>query len=120
MKNISLLIFEIIITGIITIFGLSRYKLFGLQGPRSAVIILGIVGILMCTMSVGKFISAAPTSPLSILGYIFGTVAMLTFLTQVFKWKLPIIEEPTTALIILAVAIVIKSIVARFSYLLTK
>ena len=120
MKNISLLIFEIIITGGITIFGLSQHKLFGLQGPRSAVIVLGIVGMLMCTISVGKFISVAPVSPLSILGYIFGTVAMLTFLTQVFKWKLPIIGEPRTALIILAAAIVIKSIVARFGYLLEK
>ncbi len=120
MKNISLLIFEIIITGLITILGLSQHKFLGIQGPRSAVIILGIAGMLMCTMSVGKFISAAPASPLSILGYIFGTVAMLTFLTQVFKWKLPIIGEPRTALIILATAIIIKSIVARFGYLITK
>lgn len=120
MKNISLLVFEIVITGLITVFGLSQHKFLGIQGPRSAVIILGVAGMLMCAISVGKFISAAPASPLSILGYILGTIAMLTFLTQVFKWKLPVIGEPRTALIILAAAITIKSIVARFEFLLTK
>lgn len=30
MKNIFLLVFEIIITGLITIFGLSQHKLFGM------------------------------------------------------------------------------------------
>lgn len=92
----------------------------GIQGPRPAAIILGIIGLLLCTISVGKFISAAPANPLSIIGYIVGTIAMLVFLTQLFRWNLPIIGEPRTALIILAAAIIIKSVTARFGYLLTK
>lgn len=120
MKNISLLIFEIVITGLFVAFGLSQHKFLKIQGPRAATIILGIIGMLLCTISVGKFISAAPASPLSILGYIAGTIAMLTFLTQVFKWNLPVVGEPKTALIVLAAAIIIKSIVARFGYLLVK
>lgn len=120
MKNIPLLIFETVITGLLLLFGLSQHKILGIQGPRSAAIILGIVGMLLCTISVGKFISAAPASPMSILGYIVGAIAMLTFLTQVFKRNLPIVGEPRAALIILAAAIIIKSAVARFSYLLTK
>lgn len=120
MKNISLLIFEILITGLFLVFGLSQHKFLGIQGPRPAAIILSIIGLLLCTISVGKFISAAPANPLSIIGYIVGTIAMLVFLTQLFRWNLPIIGEPRTALIILAAAIIIKSVAARFCYLLTK
>ena len=54
MKNVSVLILEIVITVSITTFGLSGVKVLGMKGPRVAVIILGIVGMLLCTVSVGR------------------------------------------------------------------
>mgnify|MGYP000901784515 CR=1 FL=1 len=120
MRNIQILIFEIVIVGLMVWFGFSEHKILFLQGPRSATISLGIIGMLLCTLSVGKFVSAAPAHPLTILGYLFGTIAMLTFLSQVFRWKLPFIGDAHTALIILAVCMIAKSTIARFSYLLAK
>ena len=100
MKNVSVLILEIVITVSITTFGLSGVKILGMKGPRVAVIILGIVGMLLCTVSVGKFISSDPISLQSLIGYIFGTAALLSFITQLFKWNLPYISNPTVALLV--------------------
>lgn len=36
-------------------------------------------------ISVGKFVTAAPAHPLTILGYLFGSVALLAFLAQIFR-----------------------------------
>lgn len=120
MKNIQVLIFEIVVVSLMVWFGFSGCKILFLQGPRSATISLGIIGMLLCTLSVGKFISAAPAHPLTILGYIFGIVAMIAFLSQIFRWNLPFIGDARTALIILAVCMIAKSTIARFSYLLAK
>lgn len=120
MKDISILIFETILAGLLVWFGLSGRRILFLQGPRAAAILLGIIGSLLCTMSVGKFVSTAPAHPLSILGYLFGLIAMLVFLSQIFKWNLPWVGNPRTALIVLAVCIVAKSFIARFYYLMAK
>ncbi|MDP4153554.1 MAG: hypothetical protein Q8865_08990 [Bacillota bacterium] len=118
MKNVSILIFEVILTGLFLFLGLTGKKLFFLQGARSSVITLGIIGMLLCTISVGKFISSAPSNPLTILGYIFGTIAMIAFLTQVFNWNIPIFNNSKSALIILAVSLIAKGTIARFNQLI--
>jgi hypothetical protein len=45
---------------------------------------------------------------------------MIAFLSQIFRWKIPFLGDARTALIILAVCMIAKSIIARFSYLLAK
>ena len=120
MKNIPILVFEIFLVALITIIGLSGRKFFFLEGERTAVITLGIIGMLLCTLSVGKFISSAPAHPLSFLGYLFGSVALLAFLTQLFRWNVPVLASPRTALLVLAGSMIIKSVVARFGHLLVK
>ncbi len=115
--NIGIFVFEAVITGLITWAGLSNRKILFINGPRSAVIVLGIIGVVaFCTISVGKFISAAPAHPLTIAGYVLGMVAMFTFLTQIFKWNVPIIGEPRTALLVLTGCILVKSIIARVGH----
>ncbi len=120
MKNIPVLVFEIILASFITIIGLSGRRILFIEGERTAVIALGVMGMLLCTLSVGKFISSAPAHPLSILGYLFGSVALLAFLTQLFRWNVPILASPRTALLVLAGSMIIKSVVARFGHLLAK
>lgn len=120
MKNLPILVFESLVAILITVFGLSGRKFLFLQGARSSAILLGIIGMLFCAISVGKFISHAPANPITILGYIVGTVALFAFLAQVFKWNIPILGKPEAALIILTVAIIIKSLIARFSCLIIK
>lgn len=81
-------------------------------------IVLGIMGMLLCTISIGKFISTAPAHPLTILGYVVGVVALTAFVTQVFKIGIPVLENPKKALVILAVALVLKGFIARLLPLL--
>ncbi|MGI6618019.1 MAG: hypothetical protein ACOX36_08285 [Saccharofermentanales bacterium] len=118
MKNVEILIMEVILSAVFVALGLTNTKVLFLQGARTMTIILGIMGMLLCTMSIGKFISAAPAHPLTILGYIFGVVALTAFVTQVFKIGIPVLEDPEKALVILAVALVLKGFIARFQPLL--
>jgi drug/metabolite transporter (DMT)-like permease len=118
MKHIEILILITLIAALFVAAGLSGNKILFIDGPRPAVIALGIVGMALCAISVGKAITAAPASILAILGYLFGAVALLAFLTQIFKWEIPFIGEPKNALIVLGSSMVIKSFLSRFVHLL--
>ncbi|NLM20018.1 MAG: hypothetical protein GX217_08405 [Clostridiaceae bacterium] len=120
MSNIEILIFEVVLCAVIVVLGLTDKKVLFLQGPRAMTIVLGIMGMLLCTISIGKFISAAPGHPLTILGYIFGVVALTAFITQVFKLEIPVLRDPAKALVILAVALVLKGLIARFQPMLSR
>ncbi|MCC0673112.1 hypothetical protein IC216_14045 [Clostridioides sp. ES-S-0145-01] len=122
MKGIGILIAEWFITGLIVYAGLSGKQILFINGSRSAVIILGVIGFAICMImpTIGKLISSSPAHPLTIMGYIFGTIALLTTMTQIFKWNIPIIYDPKTALFVVAGCIVIKSIIARFALLIVK
>lgn len=118
MKNIEILIMEVILAAVFVTLGLTNMKVLFLQGPRVMTIVLGIMGMLLCTISIGKFISTAPAHPLTILGYAVGVVALTAFVTQVFKIGIPVLENPKKALVILAVALVLKGFIARLLPLL--
>ncbi|MDU5335628.1 hypothetical protein [Enterococcus sp.] len=122
MKGIGILIVEWLVAGFIVYAALCGRKLLFIDGPRSAVITLGVIGFAMCTLmpTIGKFISNAPAHPLTIMGYIFGTIALFTTAAQLFKWQVPFIYDPKMALIVIAGCIVIKSLIGRFSYLIMK
>lgn len=118
MMNIGILGIEIVVTSLIVVAGLSEKKILFINGPRSAVITLGVIGILMCMISIGTFISSAPMHPLTVLGYLFGILAMLIFLSQIFGWNIPLIHEPRTVLFLLSGCIILKGVIGRFVYLL--
>lgn len=114
MKNIGILILELIVTGLLVWAGLSGKKILFIDGARSAVIMLGIIGMFFCMISIGKFIQTAPMHPLTIVGYIFGAIALLTFVVQIFQWQVPFICDPKIALYVMAICIGIKSLTGRF------
>lgn len=122
MKDIGILTVEWLITGLIVYAGLSKQQILFINGPRSAVITLGAIGFAMCMImpTIGKFISNAPAHPLTIMGYIFGTIALITTVAQIFKWNIPFIYDPKMALFVVAGCIVIKSIIGRFAPLIVK
>ncbi len=122
MKGIGILAAEWFVTGLIVYAGLSGKQILFINGPRSAVITLGAIGFAMCMImpTIGKFISNAPAHPLTIMGYIFGTIALLTTATQLFKWKIPILYDPKIALFVVAGCIVIKSVIGIFAPLIVK
>lgn len=122
MRGIGGLVAEWLITGLIVYAGLSGKQILFIIGPRLAVITLGAIGFAMCMImpTIGKFISNAPAHPLTIMGYIVGTIALLTTATQIFKWKIPILYDPIIALLVVTGCIVIKSIIGRFAPLIIK
>lgn len=112
-KEIGILVLVLAATALIVIAGVSGKKVWFIDGPRSAVITLGVIGMAFCTFSVGKFITGAPAHPLAILGYLIGAAALLTFLGQLFRWKLPLVADPQTALYVLAACVLAKTVIAR-------
>ncbi|MGM9927749.1 MAG: hypothetical protein ACI35P_07330 [Bacillus sp. (in: firmicutes)] len=112
MNRLAICAFEIIVATTIVIVGLYGKHLFFIQNSRSATITLGFIGMLFCMISVGKFISTAPAHPLSILGYVLGSIGLLAFVTQVFEWSLPVLGDASIALIVLGFIIVLKSLIA--------
>lgn len=122
MKGIGILVAELFITSLIVYAGLSGKQILFINGPRLAVITLGVIGFAMCMImpTIGKFISNAPTHPFTIMGYIFGAIALLTTVTQIFKWNVPIIYDSKAALFVVSGCIVIKSIIGRFALLIVK
>ena len=122
MKGIGILAAEWFVTGLIVHAGLSGKQILFINGPRTAVITLGAIGFAMCMImpTIGKFISNAPAHPLTIMGYIFGTIALLTTAAQIFKWEIPILYDPKTALFVVAGCIVIKSVIGRLAPLIVK
>ena len=122
MKGIGILAAEWFITGLIVCAGLSGKQIIFINGARTAVITLGIIGFAICMImpTIGKFISNAPVHPLTIMGYILGTIALLTTVAQIFKWNISIIYDPKIALFVVAGCIVIKSIIGRFASLIFK
>ena len=122
MKGIGILAAEWFITGLIVCAGLSGKQILFINGSRTAVITLGVIGFVMCIImpTIGKFISNAPAHPLTITGYAFGVIALLTTAAQIFKWNIPMIYEPKIALLVVAACVVIKSIIGRFTPLIVK
>lgn len=118
MKYFGTTFFEIVIVSICVIMGLGNHKFLFLQSTRSWVIFMGILGMLMCTISIGNFISINPWHPLTILGYILGGICIIVFLIQLFNIDLPIISNSRKALIIMGVSIIIKGFIGRFVHLL--
>ena len=117
MQEIMISVFILAVTGLIVYAGLCGKRLWFVEGPRSAAITLAAVGMAFCTISVGRFISAAPAHPLTILGYLIGTVALLAFLTQVFQWKMPVVSDPVSALWVIAVCVALKTVIGRLYFL---
>ncbi len=103
------------VTGLIVWAGISGRQVLFIDSPRAAVITLGAIGMAFCAISVGKFINGNPVHFLTILGYLLGVIALLIFLTQIFRWNLPIIYDAKTALFILAGITVLKSIIGRLA-----
>jgi len=96
MKGIGILTAEWLITGLIVYAGLSGKQILFINGARSVAITLGAIGFTMCMImpTIGKFISNAPAHPLTIMGYLFGAIALFTTVVQIFKWNIPIIHDP--------------------------
>ena len=122
MKGIGVLAAECLITILIVCAGLSGKQILFISGTRSAAITLGSIGFAMCMImpTIGKFISTAPAHPLTLIGYILGTIALFATITQILKWNIPMIHNPQIALFTIAACIIIKAVIGRLAPFLSK
>ncbi|HOO79367.1 MAG TPA: hypothetical protein PLZ77_07755 [Lachnospiraceae bacterium] len=115
MEGKGVLIAEIIITVILVLMGLGSGEYLWINGARSAVITLGIVGAIFCACSSYRFFMTSAGHPITIVGSIIGIVAILAVVVQIFGWTgFPILGNAKTALIILGAGIIVKGIMGRF------
>lgn len=120
-KLLPLYIIAGLIGAIALISGLTGKKLLFVTDTRSAVIVLAAAGFLMCSFgALGVFITKAPLHPLTIAGYVLGTLALLAGIAQLFSIKVPVLSDPKNALIVIAAIIIIKVVIARLNFLLPK
>lgn len=122
MKDFGILAVECIITGLLVYMGLSGKQILFINNARTATITLGIFGFVMCMImpTIGKFISNAPVHPITMLGYILGTIALITTIVQIFKWNTPLIYDPQIALCVVAGCIIIKAIIGKLTLFILK
>lgn len=109
-----------VLVALIAFFGgfIAKKEMFILNA-RTAVIVLFIAGFAMCSSgAIGTFISKAPFHPLTIIGYVLGSVALFIGIVHVFKLKVPYFSSAHNALMIIGVIIVLKFIIARLSFLI--
>jgi hypothetical protein len=80
-----------------------------LQHTRSAMLVVLVLGMAMCTSGIGRVAAAQQwTHPLAILGYLLGAAILLVGLATIFGWQLPFIQSDTQAMLVVAVLIAIK------------
>ncbi len=101
--------------------GLTRHALWFIKDVRTAVIVLFFAGFVMCsTGAIITFVSKAPFHPLTILGYLFGALALFAGLTQLFRWQVPFLHDSNIALIVITVSMVVKIVIGRLAHLVAK
>lgn len=112
----------LIVAAVILYVGLTGKELLFIHTARGAAISLGVVGMILCGSGTAleRCFRKAPAHPLSILGYLVGATGLFTFLVQVFKWQVPVISDPRTALIVLGAVIGIKFVIGRLTVLVPK
>ena len=110
------------IVALIAIYsGLTGNAVWFIRDTRMAVIVLAAAGFLMCsTGAIFHFVEKAPAHPLTIVGYLFGALALLAGLTQLFRWEIPYLMDSRTALWVIMASVVVKVVVGRLWHLVVK
>ena len=100
-----------LVAAAVVVFTLSGRPLPLIADDRAALIALGIVGLVMCTLGgVGKVQSALGWAhPITIVGSVFGVVAMAIVGLSLLNVKLPAITTDRSAIIALAIVMLVKA-----------
>jgi hypothetical protein len=90
-----------------------------ISDDRGALLALGVIGIVMCSLGgIGKAQSALGwTHPITIVGAILGVAALLIVILPLINVKLPVLATDRSAFVALAVVMLVKvglSGVSRF------
>ena len=106
----------------ITFIGVTGKKVPLLSNIRMDIILLVIIGMTICTQGgIGRIATTGEwTHPLSIIGYILGSLILLITLAVFVGWKLPYIQNDQQALLAIAILASLKVVNAVTHYLLAK
>ena len=111
-----------LLAGIVLFIGATGKKIPVLSNPRMDIILLVVIGMTICTQGgIGRVAATGQwTHPLSIIGYVLGSLILLIALSAFVGWKLPYIQNNQQALIAIAVLIGLKVVNAVTHYLLSR
>ena len=111
-----------LLAGIVLFIGATGKKIPVLSNPRMDIILLVVIGMAICTQGgIGRVAATGQwTHPLSIIGYVLGSLILLIALSAFVGWKLPYIQNNQQALIAIAVLIGLKVVNAVTHYLLSR
>jgi hypothetical protein len=91
----------------------------GATSPRAAFIVLLLFGVVLCVlgMKIGQF---GWTSPWTILGIVFGVLALLLVLGFFLGWKLPYVASERAYVAALLIVIAVKVVIGLIRDLVGK
>lgn len=107
-------IFEIIVAVVIYWIGLSNINILFINGPRTAAITLGIIGLLFYITNTMGYVFRNPLHPIAMLGSVFAIIGTVLLVIQIFGFQFWILGNPVFALTYFALAMIAKAVVAMF------
>lgn len=99
-----------LVAAVMVFFVLTGRSLPLIADDRAALLALGVVGFLMCTLGgIGKVQATLGwTHPITIAGSILGVVAMLIVILPLINVKLPVLSTDRLAFTALAIVMLVK------------
>lgn len=90
-----------------------------LSNPRTALIVLVVIGMAMCGGGGLNMVALSGrwTSPFAILGYLLGAAILVVFVSALAGWKLPLVASVPQAVAVIGVLILAKFVIGKLGYL---
>ncbi len=105
---------EIILALVLLWMGVFGVSFFFINGPRSAAITLGLLGVIFYFMNTMEYVMRNPFHPVSLIGSVAGAIGVILLVIQIFNWNIWIIGSPVVALMYFAVVMCIKGVMGFF------
>lgn len=81
---------------------------------RAAFFAVFIGGLALCTQGIGQAPTYGWLHPVSVIGSVLGSLALLLGLLELFRWRVGPIRSDRAALLALVGIIAVKAVVAQF------
>lgn len=108
-----LTIFLLISLILVVFLVLTDRKFLWVTGFKSAVIIVGIIGMTLCSRGIGRVAEAGEwTHPLAIISYVIGVMIIAIIVLVSLNKPVPIVSSPRNALLVIISLIGIKFVIS--------
>lgn len=110
MRDRWIYLLEIALALLLLWMGVFRVSFLFVDGPRTAAITLGLLGVLFYFMNTMGYVVRNPIHPISLLGSIAGAIGVILLIIQIFGWNFWIIGNPIVALMYFAIIMCAKGV----------